>query len=134
VCFFLQVDVVLQRDTPKVRAAFELPDATPWVFAGKFPSWHLVQGGCSCGLVKSEGHAIDLDPSVLRALLADANVKRLHVIWYWTDEAEDPPEERLDIAEFEECNAEETLAQDTRYRINDASKYTMRRGRSHSSR
>jgi len=124
-CFVLEVVVVLERDVPKARAALELPDVSPWRFSGEFPSWQLVQGGCSCGLVRSGGQAIDLEPQVLRALLADRNVKRLHLIWYWTDRPTDPPEVRLDIADFDTRNAHGDLAQDTCYRINDPSKYAL---------
>jgi len=123
VCYFVTLEVVLQRDRPAARATFQLPEIAPLRYEGAFPRWSITDGHCSCGLVRDGGASVNLPGGLPGALLADENVKRVHLWWSWGDEPPHRTEVRLSLDELERRNAAGALAPSTRYRINDPRKY-----------
>lgn len=91
---------------------------------GNYPSYIIIDGMCSCNLVRDNGSKIDVDISLLKKILSHSAIKYIEIGWSWGDSLPESDNKlRMDIKEFIDKNEKAKLEQDIWYHINDFDKY-----------
>ena len=131
-CWNTHIRVVLQKDTPAVRARLPAPPANEFTLEGGFPDYRVTNSRCGCGtVVEPDGGALkESTLTYLRHFLAQPAIKRVEVRWWWGDEQNRPEagESRLELAEFESRNAAGSLEAGVTYRVNNPEAFQGRKG------
>lgn len=124
-CYFIKIKIVPEGVEQKAKKHFQMPQSPEKVkVEGEFPTFTLTDGHCACDFVKAKGTTIleKITPFVENLLTCSA-VKRVNIIWYWTNFPENADKEKLAIQEFKNRNQRKLLMKDTWFSINDPSKY-----------
>lgn len=91
---------------------------------GDYPNYIIIDGMCSCNLVKDNGSKIDIDVSLLKKILSNSAIKSIEIGWAWGDSLPKSADKlRMDIKEFLNKNKNSELEQGIWYHINDFNKY-----------